>query len=126
MVRDNTRPIFLELLRIHQPITAIVSITHRITGVLLFLLVPLLIYSLELALSSPAGFDAARLLWSTPAMRLVAILALWWFAYHLFAGLRFLLIDIEVGLEKTTAMRSGWLVLAAGLLVLLIVGGRLL
>jgi len=103
-----------------------VSIAHRITGVMLFLLSPLLIYSLELSLGSPAGFDAAQVLWSTLVMRLVCLLVIWWFAYHLFAGMRFLLTDIELGVEKTTANRSAGLVIIASLVVVGVAVGYLL
>ena len=122
----QTRPIFLELLQIRQPIVAIISITHRITGVLLFLVLPLFLYSLELSLESPEGFESAKGMWSTLPMRLLAVLVLWWFVHHLLAGLRFLLIDIDIGLTKTAAVRSGWAVLVFGLITLLIAGGLML
>ena len=54
---QQQRPVFLNLLRIRQPVTAVLSILHRITGVLMVLLLPGLIYLLDLSLRGPAQFD---------------------------------------------------------------------
>lgn len=93
---------------------------------MLFLLSPLLIYSLELSLRSPSGYDAARMIWSSTGMRSVAILFVWWFIYHLFNGVRFLFIDIDLGVEKTTANRSAWFVIVASLVMTVVAAGCLL
>ena len=95
---NSKRPVNLNLIAFRFPLAAMASITHRITGVLLLAGVGLIIYLADLALSSPAGFDAARalaggggiatfLLWAT----LVCL------AYHLLAGIKHLLLDFHIG-----------------------------
>lgn len=118
MTRRQGRPVFLNLLRIRQPVMAITSIGHRLTGVLLFLLLPFGLSLLELSLRDPAGFDRARTILATWPMRLLAVLAVWWFAHHLFAGIRLLFLDLGRGSDLATSRRSAWSVNLAGIAVL--------
>lgn len=110
MNTTDNRPVFLNLLRIHQPVTAVLSIFHRISGVLMILLLPGLVYLLNLSLIDQAGFDQVRgLLTGLPA-RLMAILFCWLFAHHVLAGIRFMLLDFDVGVERVVARKTAWLV----------------
>ncbi|MGB5426966.1 MAG: succinate dehydrogenase, cytochrome b556 subunit, partial [Gammaproteobacteria bacterium] len=59
MPNQRAAPVFLNLFRIHFPVGAVTSIAHRISGVLMFLSLPLLIYLLDISLQGPAGFDRA-------------------------------------------------------------------
>lgn len=121
------RPIFLDLLRIKQPVTAIVSITHRISGVLLFLATPALAYLFDLSLRDQAGFEAATRLLGAWWMLPLWLLLLWSVLHHLVAGIRFLLIDVHIGVARGPAVRSAWLVLASGIaLAVLALAGLLL
>ncbi len=120
MLEKNQRPRFLNLWQIKLPLTGMVSILHRISGVFLLLLFPFLLYLLQLSLSSVDGFSlAAAIVASWPA-RLIGWLLLWLFAHHLFAGLRILLIDLERGSELIAARRSARLVMVAALLVVVV------
>lgn len=126
MANPNKRPVFLNLLLIRQPPAAVLSIGHRISGVLMVLLLPLLIYLFDLSIHSPASY--ARLQsWfeSVPGKILVVALA-WLLAHHLLAGIRFLLLDVHVGVERVPAQRSAWVVNIAGVLIALIVLGAVL
>lgn len=106
---DN-RPIYLNLLKIRQPVTAILSIFHRLSGIAMVLLLPGLVYLLNLSLRDQAGFDqVAGVLGSTPA-KLVAVGLCWIFAHHLLAGLRFLILDFDIGVERAVARQTAWLV----------------
>ena len=107
------RPISLSLTRLRWPVTAIASIAHRISGILLFLGFAYLLYLLDLALSSEAGFaEAGGLLAMTlPKLALWGVLAL--LAYHLLAGIKHLLLDLHVGDGFAAAKRASWLVFAA-------------
>lgn len=122
MPHTASRPRFLNLLRIRMPVGAIASIAHRISGVLLFLCIPLAAFLLELSLRGPEGFaQAGQLLNSTP-LRLLLLVFAWSLAHHLLAGIRFLLIDLEIGIDKHAARASALAVnLAAPLLALLLV-----
>lgn len=112
-MRNTHRPVFLQLFKIHLPLTGWISILHRITGVLLFLLLPVPLYLWQRSLQDEAGF-ALVLEWLNHwPLRMLTLLLLWWFAHHLFAGIRFLLLDLDVGVGLRAARRSArWVLLA--------------
>ena len=95
-----------------------VSFAHRITGVLLFLALPFAVYLLDLSVESEASFSHAQQLLSQPWMLMVQVLLLWAIAHHFFAGIRFLLIDAEIGVEKSQATIGAWLVILAEIITL--------
>jgi succinate dehydrogenase / fumarate reductase cytochrome b subunit len=109
----NKRPVYLNLLKIRLPLTGMVSFAHRITGVILFLSLPFVVYILDLSIESEASFQHAQQILNQPLMMFVQILLLWSIAHHFFAGIRFLLIDAEIGVEKSQARFGAWLVLLA-------------
>ena len=115
----DKRPVYLNLLKIRYPLTVIVSFAHRITGVILFLSLPFVVYILDLSIESEQSFQAAQLMLKQPLIMFVQILLLWSIAHHFFAGIRFLLIDAEIGVEKSQARIGAWLVLLAEALTLL-------
>ena len=113
-------PRFLNLLLIRMPVGALTSLGHRISGILLFLALPLAAFLLDLSLQSPEGFERAGQLLRSPLLRAVEILVVWSLVHHLLAGIRFLLIDVDIGVEKTPARRSALVVnLAAPVLTAL-------
>ncbi|WP_126457303.1 succinate dehydrogenase, cytochrome b556 subunit [Sulfuriflexus mobilis] len=119
-------PVFLNLLQIHLPVTAILSILHRLSGAILFLILPGLIYVLQESLHSAERFNQllALLVTSLPA-RLLAFVLLWAIFHHLFAGLRFLLLDLEWGIQRRQARLTAWLVNALALLTTVLLWGCL-
>ena len=118
MLNRKNRPVFLNLLRIKMPVTAVQSIMHRIFGVLMVLLLPFAIYLFDLSLQSPQDFEQVGEFLASPAIRLIGAIPVWALAHHLFAGVRYLLLDAEWGLEKSKARMGAWIVNMAGLLVL--------
>ena len=120
---DN-RPVYLNLIKIRLPLTGIISFAHRISGVLLFLFIPFSVYLLDLSVQSAESFAAVKQLLDQPLMLAVQLLIIWSIAHHFFAGIRFLLIDAEIGVEKSQARIGSWLVfLAEAIAILLIVVG---
>ena len=121
---SDHRPVYLNLLKIRLPVPGIVSFAHRITGVLLFLALPYAVYLLDLSIESPQSFYQAQQILQQPFMLLVQIVLLWSIAHHFFAGIRFLLIDAEIGVEKTSMRTGAWLVILAELvtIVLIVIG----
>ena len=117
---DN-RPVYLNLLKIRLPLAGIVSFAHRITGVLLFLALPFAVYLLDLSVESAASFAKVQQLLDQPLMLLIQILILWSIAHHFFAGIRFLLIDAEIGVEKSSARVGSWLVILAEFVTLVVI-----
>lgn len=100
------RPVYLDLRRIRLPITAIVSILHRASGVLMFLALPWSIYLLDRSLTSPAGFAAVADMFKQPLIKIIAFAVLWAVLHHAVAGVRFLLLDFDIGIDIATARRS--------------------
>jgi succinate dehydrogenase / fumarate reductase cytochrome b subunit len=115
----DKRPVYLNLIKIRLPLTGIVSFAHRITGVILFLSLPFVVYLLDLSIDSEQSFQAAQLMLKQPLIIFIQILLLWSIAHHFFAGIRFLLIDAEIGVEKSQARLGAWIVLLAEVLTLL-------
>lgn len=121
----TARPIHLDLLRIHLPLTGWVSILHRVSGALLFLALPLGVWALSVSLSGEAGFRRlAECAAGTPAKLLLVGMS-WAFSHHLFAGLRHLALDAHYGTALAQARRSSLAVLAASGAVTLLVAWRL-
>jgi len=119
-MQTDDRPVFLHLLRIHLPVTGWISILHRISGVLLFLLLPLPLYLWQRSLESDAAYAQVLEWLGSGPLRLLLLLLLWGFAHHLFAGIRHLLLDLDRGVDLARARASARLVLAADALVLLL------
>lgn len=120
------RPVFLNLLRIRQPVAAVVSILHRLSGFFMVLLLPGLIYLLQLSLSSVDGYSRAIAFMDKPLLRYIAIGLCWMFTHHFLAGLRFLLLDFDVGITRNTARKTAWLVHVGAILVTAIAASRIL
>jgi succinate dehydrogenase / fumarate reductase cytochrome b subunit len=123
-MRDR-RPVFFNLMQIQMPVGAIISITHRITGLLIALGIPLDIYLLGLSLQSPQGYARVAALFGILAFRIMTLLFIWALAYHVLAGLRHLLSDIDIGSHLHPARTSAWIVNCAGLAIALLSAGVL-
>lgn len=89
------RPVNLALTKFSFPIMAIASITHRITGVLLFVAIAYLLWLLALALGSPAGFEQAAALLEAPLPKLVLLGVLAALLFHILAGVKHLVMDFH-------------------------------
>jgi succinate dehydrogenase / fumarate reductase cytochrome b subunit len=119
------RPVYLNLFRIHLPITGWVSILHRLSGAVLFLSFPFAIWLLSKSLTSEAGFAAVRAWLALPLAKLVVLGLVWLFALHFFAGLRHLALDVHWGVTLTAARRSSVAVLVLTGVVSLVAAWRL-
>jgi succinate dehydrogenase / fumarate reductase cytochrome b subunit len=114
MTTTARRPVHLNLFKIRLPIGGIMSIIHRATGVFMFLALPLLIYLLDLSLSGAAGFAAADAMLHGLFGALFVFLLMWSLAHHLLAGIRYLLIDVDLGVDKGVARQTALGVVVAG------------
>ncbi len=120
------RPVYLNLVAIRQPLPAFVSILHRISGALLFVIgIPLLLWVIERALASPAAWEQMRALFAQPLVKLVAIVLAWAYFHHLLAGIRHLLLDLDIGMDLRPARQSAALIVVLALLLTLAVAMRL-
>lgn len=116
------RPKYLDLFRIRLPLPALTSFLHRVSGALLFLAIPVLLLSLQQSLSSPGGFDAVRARLANPFVKLFLLVLLWAYLHHFLAGLRFLLLDVHVGVDLPQARITAALALLAGVVLTLLIG----
>lgn len=126
MPNNVKQPVFLNLFRIRQPVTAVLSIAHRLSGILLVALIPVVVWMFDRSLASEAGYrEVGAWLHGVPA-RVMLVAVIWFFAHHLFAGIRYLLLDADIGADIERARVSARLVFAAGLVVLVIAAVALL
>ncbi|MAT50102.1 MAG: succinate dehydrogenase, cytochrome b556 subunit [Porticoccaceae bacterium] len=118
----DKRPVNLDIGTIKLPITAIVSILHRISGVVLFAVVGVLLWMLDLSLSGPEGFDAVVECLTSPLAKVVLFGCLAALAYHFAAGIRHLIMDLGIG-ESLEGGRMGAKLALVAAVVLIILGG---
>jgi len=121
MATSDSRPFYLNLLKIKLPVPGMVSIFHRITGVLMFLALPFVVYLLDLSLQGEVGFNQVRELLSVPFIQLLSIVLVWSLLHHLFAGIRFLLIDFDIAVDKRPSQVTAWLVFVAEIVALVLI-----
>lgn len=115
-----------QVARYRLPLAGKVSILHRVSGVLLFLALPLVILPLfERTLISEIGFDNFKEIVSNPVVKLILLALIWGYLHHFCAGIRFLFLDMHVGLEKDASRKSAASVLVVSLLLTLVFGLKL-
>lgn len=123
----KTRPKYLNLQQIRLPLPGIVSILHRISGAGLFLMLPLILWLFASSLGTPESFAAFKAVVGNPLMKLFLLLLVAGYLYHFCAGIRFLLLDLHVGIEKEAANKSAGMVLGVSLpLTAILIWGVLL
>lgn len=105
------RPVHLPLASLFaaMPATAVASILHRATGVALFFGLLYLAYLLDLALADQAGFERAARLATAPAGKAALWIILSALGYHVFAGVRHLLLDFHIGDSLAGGRAGAWL-----------------
>ena len=117
------RPKYYDLNLAHLPPPGLLSILHRISGALLFFpILPALLYLMHSALGSEAGFTRWSEFLGRPIVKLVMLGVIWAYAHHFFAGIRFLLLDVHVGVDKPTARTSAVVVMVLGVVATVVIG----
>lgn len=119
------RPKHLDLRVIKQPLPAIASILHRVSGAGLFLMLPFLIFLFELSLDSSLGFNIFKAFVAHPLVKLILIGLLWAFLHHFCMGIRILLLDMNIGTDLKPARTSAKVVMAVSLVLTAILGAKL-
>lgn len=103
-----------QIVQYRLPPAGIVSILHRVSGAMMFLIgLPLLLYLFQLSLVSELSFARFQAVASHGLVKLVLLGLLWAYLHHFCAGIRYLLLDVHVGTDKASATRS-----AKGVLVI--------
>jgi len=124
------RPKYLSLtallFEIRLPLPGWVSILHRISGALLvFPFAAWLLFMLDASLASEQGFERTRAYLQLPLVKLGMLVFVWAFAHHFCAGIRFLLLDINRGIELRQARLSSLLVILTSLAMTAWFGAKL-
>lgn len=114
-----------QIINYHLPWAGKISILHRISGALLFLCLPGLLYLLELSLTSEASYTRFTALLELPMVKLLILALVWAYLHHFCAGIRYLLLDVHIGLARETAQRSALIVLAVSLSLTILFAARL-
>lgn len=120
------RPKNLDLTSIRLPLPGKVSILHRVSGAGIFLMLPLLLWIFQASVTSPESFEAFKVVASHPLAKLILAGLIWAYMHHFCAGIRFLLLDVHVGVELQSARQSAAVVLAVSLVLTAVLWGVLL
>jgi len=118
----DTRPVNLDITTFKFPLPAITSILHRISGVALFIGTGILLYLLQLSLSSEQGFMEVVAIMDGTFMKVVLWAITTGLLYHLIAGFKHLVMDLGWGETKGGAQLGAQITLALAVLAALLAG----
>jgi succinate dehydrogenase / fumarate reductase cytochrome b subunit len=123
------RPKYLSLqallFEIRLPIAGRLSILHRVSGALLFVSLVWLLWMLDRSLASEADFDRIRHYARLWPVKLSLIGLVWAYCHHFCAGIRYLFLDLDKGVDKETAQLTSWIAFAASLSLTAFLGWKL-
>ena len=119
---NSQRPVNLDLRTIKLPVTAYTSILHRISGVILFLGIAVLLFALDKSLASEEGFEQVKACLASPLAKLVIWGPLSALLYHLVAGVRHLIMDLGIGETLEGGKLGSKIVLVVSALLIVLAG----
>lgn len=119
------RPVFYNLSPFSLPLPGLVSIFHRVSGAALFVSLYWLLCGLDSSLASQKDFDATRAWFSNPLVKIVSLGLAWAYLHHFCAGIRYLFLDMDRGVDLPTARKTSVAVLAVSLTLTLVAGVKL-
>lgn len=105
---SQKRPVNLNFFTIQFPIAAVISVLHRISGLVLILCIPSLLWCLQISLESQQRFNSIGVSFDNPWIKGVGLLVLLGFIYHYVAGIRHLLMDMGIGETKAGSRASAY------------------
>jgi succinate dehydrogenase / fumarate reductase cytochrome b subunit len=110
-----------QIIRYRLPAAAMVSILHRISGAMMFLLLPFILYLFDLSITSEISFDRLQGFASHWFVKLLILAISWGYLHHFCGGIRHLVMDAHIGLTKEGARKSATMVFAVSLPLTLLV-----
>jgi len=125
LTAKKQRPVWYNLSPVNLPVPGLVSIFHRVSGVLLFLALIWLLYLLDLSLKSEADFNHLKEYLGFPIVKLGLLILLWSFMHHFCAGIRFLFLDLHKGIDLPTARATSYVVFVASILLTVALGAKI-
>jgi len=114
-----------QLIKYRLPWAGKVSILHRISGAVLFLSLPFILYLFDQSLASEMSYQKFQAFTGNILVKILCLGLIWSFLHHFCAGIRYLLLDLEIGVEKSEANRSAIFVFILGLALTAVVGLKL-
>ena len=115
-----------QILQYRLPLAGVVSILHRISGALMFLFgLPFILYLFQQSITSEISFESYKAIVASPLAKLVLLGFIWAYLHHFCAGIRYLLLDLDVGTEKEQSKTSAAVVLAVSLALTAIIALKL-
>lgn len=106
---------FADVMHYRLPLAGYVSIFHRLSGILMFVLLPFVLYLLDKSLTSEISFEYFKGFTSHWFVKLLILSLVWAYLHHFCAGIRHLMMDVHVGLDKASARKSSVAVFAVSL-----------
>jgi len=122
---NKQRPKHLALHQIRLPLSGIVSILHRISGLLLFFALPALLLMLQYSLTSIETYTQLMTVLANPLLKLLLLGLVWAFLHHFCAGLRYLAIDVHFVHNLAQSRNSSKLVMVVSLVLTVLIGIKL-
>ncbi|HEX7454825.1 MAG TPA: succinate dehydrogenase, cytochrome b556 subunit [Gallionella sp.] len=119
------RPKHLALHLIKLPLPGLISILHRVSGLALFLALPLLLLMLQYSLRSGETYAQLQDVLEQPFSRLILLGLLWSFLHHFCAGIRYLAVDLHYVSNLKQARDSSKIVLLVSLALTVLIGVKL-
>ena len=92
-----------QLVKYRLPWAGKVSILHRISGAVLFLMLPFILYIFDQSLASELSYQNFQAITGNVLVKIICLGLIWCFLHHFCAGIRYLLLDLEIGVEKHEA-----------------------
>ncbi|HEU6455477.1 MAG TPA: succinate dehydrogenase, cytochrome b556 subunit [Roseateles sp.] len=133
----KTRPVYTnihvtQIVSYRLPAAGWVSILHRVSGLLMFVLLPFVIWMFDSSLSSEISYDGFTNVFAAgvagiPAwfVKLVALGLLWAYLHHFIAGVRHLWMDATHSVSKAQGYSSAIVTLALSLALTVVLGAKL-
>ena len=115
----------LQIIRYRLPAAGVVSILHRVSGAMMFLLLPFILYLFDLSITSEISFDSLKGFTSHWFVKLLILAVSWGYLHHFCGGIRHLIMDAHIGLTKEGARASARMVFVVSLLLTLLVAFKL-
>lgn len=133
----KTRPVYrnihvTQIVKYRLPPAGIVSILHRISGVVMFLLLPFVIWMFDASVTSEISYDGFASAFSAGIgfvpgwfLKLVALALIWAYLLHFIAGVRHLWMDATHSVTKGAGHHSAVFTLAASSVLTVLLGAKL-
>jgi len=108
---------FADVMHYRLPLAGYVSILHRVSGALMFFLLPFVLYLLDKSLTSEISFEYFKGFTSHWFVKLVILALSWAYLHHFCAGIRHLFMDFHVGVDKVSGRKTSVAVFAVSLVL---------